>query len=123
VRHYDLIAVEDLNLRGLSRGMLARSVHDAAWSLFIAILRGKAQSAGRVVIEVNPNGTSQVCSGCGFVPEERKPLSVRTHRCSECGLVRDRDTNAARNILHLAVSQKRGRADTSASWPGSRQAA
>jgi putative transposase len=117
VRKYDLIAVEDLNVRGLSRGMLAKPVNDAGWSQFAEILRFKAESAGRVVIAVNPNGTSQVCSGCGCVPLERKTLAVRTHRCSECGLVLDRDTNAARNILHLA------RAEPSASGHGSKRAA
>lgn len=123
VRQYDTIAVEDLNVRGLARGILANSVHDAGWSQFIGILRGKAESAARVVKSVNPSGTSQVCSGCGCMPRDKKSLSVRTHRCSECNLLLDRDTNAARNILHLAVSEKRGRAGPSASGRGSKLAA
>lgn len=123
VRRYDTIAVEDLNVRGLSRGMLAKSVHDAGWSQFISILCGKAESAGRVVVAVNPSGTSQVCSGCGCSPLEKKALSVRTHRCHECGLVLDRDVNAARNILHLAASGKRAGAPPSASRPATRVAA
>lgn len=123
VQQYDFIAVEDLNVRGLSRGILAKSVHDAGWSQFIDILRFKAEEAGRQVVAVNPSGTSQVCSGCGCEPSERKTLAVRTHRCSECGLVLDRDTNAARNILHLAASAKRAGAPPSGSGRASKVAA
>ena len=115
VRQYDTIAVEDLNVRGLARGMLAKSVADAGWSQFIGILCAKAEEAARTVTLVNPNGTSQVCSGCRCKPSERKTLSVRTHRCTECGLEIDRDVNAAINILHLAATEQRGRADPSAS--------
>lgn len=98
VRGFDMIAVEDLNVQGLAAGMLAKQVHDAAWAQFITILAGKAESAGRELVEVNPRGTSQQCSGCGTtVP---KPLGVRVHTCSDCGLVLDRDHNAAINYQH-----------------------
>lgn len=123
VRSCDQIAVEALNVRGLSRGMLAKSVQDAGWRQFLDILTGKAEEAGREIVAVNPRGTSQVCSGCGCEPKERKSLSVRIHRCLECGLVLDRDTNAARNILHLAAPNERGRAGPSASGRGGRLAA
>jgi putative transposase len=56
---------------------------------------------------VNPRNTSQRCSGCGALPAERKPLSVRKHVCGECGLRLDRDVNAARNILRLGASEQR----------------
>lgn len=108
VHKYDFIAVEDLNVRGLSRGMLAKSVNDAAWGQFLRILCAKAEEAARTVVAVNPSGTSQVCSDCGCEPSERKTLAVRIHRCAECGLILDRDHNAARNILHLALSEKAG---------------
>lgn len=108
VERYDLVAIEDLNVRGLSRSALAKSVSDAAWGQFVAILAGKAEEAGRRLIVVDPHGTSQVCSGCGCEPSERKTLAVRIHRCAECGLILDRDHNAARNILHLALSEKVG---------------
>jgi putative transposase len=97
VRRYDLIAVEDLNIRVLARTRLAKSVSDAGWGQFLHALRTKAESAGREVIAVDPRGTSQECSGCGMTPDKKKTLAVRTHRCS-CGLVLDRDVNAARNI-------------------------
>jgi putative transposase len=122
VRKYDTIAIEDLNVRGLSRGMLAKSVNDAGWGQFFGILCFKAESAGRTVIAVNPSGTSQICSGCGCEPRERKTLSVRVHRCAECGLSLDRDVNAARNILHLATNQT-ARAEPSASGHGRQRAA
>ncbi len=120
VRRYDFLAVEALNFRGLSRGMLRKSVYDAGWCQFLEILRGKAESAGRVVVAVNPGGTSQMCSGCGYAPAKRKTLKVRVHQCEECGLRLDRDVNAARNILALA---KRGGERPAASCPASKAAA
>lgn len=99
VRRYDLIAVEDLNIRGLARMRLAKSVHDAGWAGFLHALATKAEEAAREVVAVNCRGTSQECSGCGAVVP--KGLHVRTHAC-DCGLVLDRDVNAARNILARA---------------------
>jgi putative transposase len=96
IKSYDRIAVEKLNILGLARGTLSKSVHDAGWGMFLDVLKVKAANAGREVVEVDPAGTSQGCSGCGVVV--RKDLSVRIHRCTACGLVIDRDVNAARNI-------------------------
>lgn len=99
VREYGLIAIEDLNIKRLASGMLAKSVHDAGWGQFISILTDKAECAGRKLIRVNPSGTTQICSSCGeHVP---KSLDDRWHLCS-CGLSMSRDLNAALNILHLA---------------------
>ena len=106
IKRYDTIAVENLDIRGLARGMLSRSVHDAAWGSFLTILRAKAESAGREVIAVDPRGSSQQCSACHEVV--RKDLRVRTHECPHCGLVLDRDVNAARNIHRLGQSRRRG---------------
>lgn len=106
VEGYSHIAIEDLNIKGLAGGMLAKAVHNAAWGQLTEMLTNKAASAGCVVVRVNPNGTSQACSGCGVkVP---KDLSVRMHDCPECGLVLCRDVNAARNILTLADFQRPG---------------
>lgn len=101
---YGLIAVEDLNIKGLSKGMLARSVNDASWGSFLAKLAYKAEYAGGQLVRVNPNGTSQVCSRCGGIPAVSKTLANRVHHCSHCGLTLDRDVNAARNILRLGLS-------------------
>jgi putative transposase len=96
VRQYDAIYFEDLNIAGLSRMVRAKQVRDAAWGLFGLITSSKAECAGRWFSRSNPCGTSQTCSGCGKpVP---KGLAVRVHSCPHCGLVLDRDVNAARNI-------------------------
>ena len=94
---YRLIVVEDLNLRGLARSKLAKSILDAAWGAFLSILTHKAASAGGQVIRINPHYTTQKCFKCG--EHVQKSLSVRTHICPHCGYVADRDVNAAQNIL------------------------
>ena len=94
------IAFEDLNVAALGRTMLAKSVHNAVWGQLIALTSYKAARAGGVVTKVSPHGTSQTCSGCGC--DAPKTLAVRTHECPHCGLVLDRDVNAARNILSRA---------------------
>ncbi|HEY9840143.1 MAG TPA: transposase, partial [Candidatus Obscuribacterales bacterium] len=83
-------------------GMLAKSVHDAGWSGFFSKLTYKAESAGRLLLRVNPRGTSQRCSGCGA--EVRKTLKDRWHSCSSCGLSVSRDLNSALEILRLGLS-------------------
>ena len=96
-----VIAVEDLNIKGLAKSKLAKSVNDAGWATFLSILSVKAESAGQLVIAVNPYNTTQNCSGCGVkVP---KTLADRLHDCEHCGLKLDRDHNAAINIKNLAV--------------------
>jgi putative transposase len=96
VDHYGLIAVEDLNVKGLAAGMLAKSVHDASWSAFVDKLADKAEHAGRVLVKVDPRGTSQHCTCGAHVP---KTLSQRWHQCLECGLSAARDHVAAQLIL------------------------
>jgi putative transposase len=98
VNDYDHIAVEKLNIRGMVRNhALAKSISDAGWGLFVLILIAKAASAGRVVVEVNPVGTSQVCAQCGESVSKR--LAIRWHSCPYCGCELHRDHNAALNIL------------------------
>lgn len=97
VDRYGVIAAESLNVQGMVKNRrLARRISDAGWSQFLNILAYKAEEAGGKVVLVNPKNTSQMCSGCGEIV--KKSLSVRTHRCS-CGLVINRDYNAAINIL------------------------
>lgn len=98
---YQLIVVEKLSIGGMAKGMLAKSIHDAAWRSFLEKLIVKAAEAGRRVVEVNPAGTSQHCL-CGY--EVRKTLAVRVHRCPECGLVAPRDVVSAQLILRLGRS-------------------
>jgi putative transposase len=86
-----------------SKSGLNKSIVDAAWSMFRSVLTYKAARAGRKEVNVNPAYTSQDCSQCGY--RARKKLSERWHFCPCCGLSLDRDTNAARNILQIAVGQ------------------
>ncbi len=102
VRTYDFIAVERLETKKmLGNRQLARSIQEQTWGKFTVLLNEKAESAGVTVVAVNPEGTSQECSSCGA--EVKKELSIRVHRC-DCGLVLDRDVNAAINILHRGIS-------------------
>ena len=76
---------------------------DATWGKLRVMTAYKAERRGGRVILVNPDGTSQKCSGCGGrVP---KSLSERVHECMKCGLTIDRDINAARNILKLGLER------------------
>lgn len=100
VRENDLIAIENLNVKGLAASMLARDVHDAGWSTFTKMLLYKAESAGRTVTKVDCKYSSQTCPACGEI--KPKALSERTHRC-DCGCVLDRDVAAAKIILSRAV--------------------
>jgi len=98
---YDVIAVEDLNVKGLARTRLAKSVLDAGWSSFLSILTNKAVNAGLLVVPVSAHNTSQDCSNC----DEKVPKKVhkRWHDCPHCGCSLDRDQNAAINIKNRAV--------------------
>jgi putative transposase len=111
VRQYDVIYLEDLRVANMVRNRyLAKSISDAGWAAFRTILEAKAAWAVRQVIVVPPAFTTQDCSGAlpdGSPCLERiqKSLSVRTHVCPRCGLVLDRDENAALNILALGREQ------------------
>jgi putative transposase len=95
---YNLIAFENLNIKGLARTRLAKSILDAAWGGFLTILQAVAVKRGKWAIGDDPRGTSIECSGCGERVE--KTLSDRVHHCSYCGLVIDRDWNSGINILN-----------------------
>ncbi len=95
---YRRIVVEDLTITNMVKNHhLSKSIMDASWGAFLAILSAKAASAGHEVIRVTPHFTSQKCYQCGEIVQ--KSLSVRTHLCPFCGYVADRDVNAAKNIL------------------------
>ena len=103
IQSNDLIAYEDLNVKGLVRNRhLAKSISDAGWSTFRQWLEYFGFKYGKVTIAVPPHNTSQNCSNCG--KKVKKSLSTRTHVCPHCGFVEDRDVNAAINILKLALS-------------------
>jgi putative transposase len=101
INQYDVIAYENLNIKGLTRGMLAKSIGDVGWGSFLTILLDKAAEAGREIVRVNPNGTSQRCLCGAPVP---KTLKDRWHHCPSCQLSVPRDQASALEILRLGLS-------------------
>ena len=102
VQSNDLVAYEDLQVRNMVKNKrLSKSISDAAWSALRDWLEYFGKVFGVVTVAVPPHYTSLNCSNCGKVVN--KSLSQRTHRCSDCGFVLDRDWNAAINILELAL--------------------
>jgi IS605 OrfB family transposase len=103
IKSNDFIAYEDLNVKGMIKNSkLAKSINDAAWSIFRQWLEYFGFKYGKATVAVAPHNTSQNCSNCGQkVP---KSLSTRTHICPHCGYVEDRDINAAINILKKGLS-------------------
>jgi putative transposase len=102
IKKYDLIAAEDLNIKGLAKTKLAKSIYDAAWGKFLAILEAVALRSGVHFVKVAPHGTTIDCSRCSTkVP---KTLSVRLHQCPKCELELDRDENAAINIFYKGLT-------------------
>ncbi len=123
VNHFQIIVFEDLQTAKLvkrpqpqqdeetgqylpngasSKAGLNKSISDAGWSQFVQYCIYKAAWAGGTLVQVDPKGTSQVCSGCGAVV--KKTLEERWHSCT-CGCELDRDTNAAKNILRAGYQQ------------------
>ncbi|MFD4402573.1 RNA-guided endonuclease InsQ/TnpB family protein [Nocardia sp. NPDC058499] len=106
VRENQAIFVEDLCVRGLARTRLAKSVHDAGWAMFTRMLEEKAARFGRRFGRVDRwFPSTRLCSVCGVVGES-KPLHVREWTCT-CGVVHDRDLNAARNVLAAGLAESR----------------
>src|SRR5205085_8044558 len=101
ISSHDLIAYKHLKIRNLVKNRkLAKSISDASWGRFLSWLNYYGLIDNIPVIAVEPAFTSQDCSACGT--RVKKSLSVRTHICPGCGLVLDRDHNAAINILDQA---------------------
>jgi putative transposase len=99
VQHCDFIACEDLRISNMVRNhRLSKSILDAGWGIFRQLLTSKAADAGRAVVFVDPAYTSQCCSNCGTL-FEHLTLADRWIECRQCGLLLDRDHNAALNIL------------------------
>ena len=105
VDRFGTIVFEDLNIIKMEQNHhLAKSIADVAWNQFITITESKAEEAGSRVILVNPRNTSQMCARCGMIVA--KTLSDRVHTCPHCGLVMDRDQNAAINIMRLGLQSQ-----------------
>lgn len=100
VNRFDVICVEDLNLRGMVKNhSLARAVSDASIGAAIRMIEEKAERYGKEVVKIDRwFPSSKTCSTCGHIIETL-PLSVRSWKCPGCGTNHDRDANAAANIL------------------------
>ena len=114
ISSHDVIAFEDLKIRTMVKNHhLAKSIHDAGWGTFISWVKAYGLMHTIPVIAIAPQFTSQQCSACDAMV--KKSLSVRTHICTSCGVVLDRDHNAALNILEKALACTLGHRETSAS--------
>lgn len=127
VREHDLIAHEDLKIRNMSKAPepkpdpntpgsflpngasaktgLNRSINDAGWGVFLAILNAKAESAGREVIAVDPRNTSRRCPECGHTAKENRPTQEKFH-CVSCGHSAHADTVGALNVLRAGLVRR-----------------
>lgn len=104
VNNFDVIAFEKLNIQNMVKNhRLAKSISDASWYQIQMFTNYKAEWAGKTVIFVDPNRTSKECHVCGNLEDMK--LSDRTFRCSKCGLILDRDINAAINIQNRGMKE------------------
>lgn len=109
VREFDVIAIEDLNVKGLARGLHAKSMHDAAFGEFRRQLTYKCAWYGRTLVACDRFfPSSKTCSKCAHKLDELR-LDVRQWTCPKCGSEHDRDINAAQNLLVAAMLQIDGR--------------
>jgi putative transposase len=101
-REYDLVTVEDLNVKGMMESSSnSRNTASVAWRTFLSLLEYKCEREGTHFVAVNPRGTTKECASGGVSTE--KTLWVRDHSCPACAFEADRDANAAWNILSLGL--------------------
>jgi len=111
VREFDLICIEDLNVKALARGRHARATQDVAFSEVRRQLAYKSDWYGKILVEVDRwYPSSKTCSACRHTLDELR-LDERQWKCPKCGTLHDRDVNAARNLLAEGLRQLAGRDD------------
>jgi len=99
-----VVVVESLNVKGLSKTRLSKHILDSSWAKFLGYLKYKAEWYGRKIIEIERTfPSSKMCSECGYIYKEIK-LKDRTWKCPECGAVHDRDENAAKNLRKYGIA-------------------
>lgn len=118
VRRFDVICLEDLNLRGMVKNhSLARALSDASIGQAARMLEEKAERYGKRVERIDRwHPSSKMCSACGHI-QSTMPLSVRDWTCPNCGTKHDRDVNAAVNILAVGQTVTAHGADVRAVAP------
>ena len=132
VDNFDVVCVEDLNIKGMlstekkpskpvtipssvstakptvmskaTRAGMRRNIGLAAWGELIRQIDYKAESASKFIVKVDPKGTTQQCSGCGGFPPTPLGLGVRVYSCVHCGMIKSRDENAGVNIKLRGLS-------------------
>ncbi len=102
VNDYSLIALEKLASQEMSQRNYGKQINDAGWNMFANMVSYKAENAGCQIVFVNPHNTTRECSNCHEIV--KKGLQDRIHDCPSCGLVMNRDLNAAKNILIRATA-------------------
>lgn len=106
IKNYGTINIENLQIdRMVKDNRLARDINDCSWGKFFELLTYKAEEAGRGLVKVNPKNTSKTCSNCGEINHKLK-LSDRKWVCMNCGVLHDRDYNAAKNIKRVGQTQQ-----------------
>ncbi len=105
IRENQTVVIEDLSVRNMVRNRsLARAISDASWSEFRTMLEYKAHWYGRDVIPIDRfYPSSKTCSACGVIAA-KMPLKVREWTCANCGVLHDRDVNAAKVILAAGLA-------------------
>ena len=105
IRENQSIVIEDLRVKNMLKNhKLAKAISEVSWSEFRTMLEYKADWYGREVIIAPSNyASSQICSDCGNKSSQTKDLSCRTYICPVCGMEMDRDINASKNLLKLAM--------------------
>ena len=102
-REYTLIALEDLNIKGMTKRW-GRKILDLGFYNFVQILRHEAIKTGARVLQVGRSyPSSQICSVCGNKNPEVRNFKLRLWTCPQCGAEHDKDRNAAKNILHKVL--------------------
>ena len=106
VRNYDVISLEDLNVRGMVKNHnLAKAITNVSFGEFNRQIEYKAQMYGKQIYRVDRFfPSSKTCSVCGCI-QDKMPLHIREWTCPECGAHHDRDINAAINLLRQAMSE------------------